>query len=153
MPIIADAYTDVKAEKSVNEIIEMLRSHHASDIIINYKEGTPIGLAFIIERSNGSALSFQLPASIDKVYAILIEKRRASWRADVVKSTRMQAERVAWRIIRDWIRAQMAIIDTELVTTEQVFFPYLQINGKGLYNMFEESGYKLLSGGNKNATV
>jgi len=32
--------------------------------------------------------------------------------------------RVAWRVIRDWVMSQMALIETEMVKTEQVFLPY-----------------------------
>ena len=32
-----------------------------------------------------------------------------------------QANRTAWRIIREWILAQMALIETEMVTVEEVF--------------------------------
>lgn len=36
-----------------------------------------------------------------------------------------QANRVAWRIAHDWLRAQLAIIDAGMVTLPEVMFPYL----------------------------
>lgn len=41
-----------------------------------------------------------------------------------------QAARVGWRILKDWIEAQLALIETGMVTIEQVFLPYVQ-NDKG----------------------
>ena len=34
-----------------------------------------------------------------------------------------QANRTAWRIIKEWILAQMALIETEMVSVEEVFLP------------------------------
>lgn len=41
-----------------------------------------------------------------------------------------QAERVAWRIIKDWIEAQMAILESKQVVFEEIFLPYM-LNNKG----------------------
>jgi len=35
-----------------------------------------------------------------------------------------QSRRVGWRIIRQWLEAQLAIVETQMVTIEQVFLPY-----------------------------
>ena len=40
-----------------------------------------------------------------------------------------QAVRVAWRIIKDWVEAQMALVDTSMVKTEEVFLPYMMVKG------------------------
>ena len=37
---------------------------------------------------------------------------------------RAQAVRVAWRIVKDWVEAQMALVETQMVTTAEVFLPY-----------------------------
>ncbi len=36
----------------------------------------------------------------------------------------MQAVRTAWRIVKDWVEAQMALVETQMVTTRDVFLPY-----------------------------
>ena len=45
-----------------------------------------------------------------------------------------QAKRVAWRIVKDWVEAQLAIIETQMVKPEQVFLPYaITQTGETLY--------------------
>jgi hypothetical protein len=44
--------------------------------------------------------------------------------------------RVAWRNIRDWVLAQMALYETQIVELPQVFLPFAQgKNGKTVYEM------------------
>ena len=40
--------------------------------------------------------------------------------------TKEQATRVAWRIVKDWLAAQLAMIEAGLVDLEEVFLPYAQ---------------------------
>ena len=47
-----------------------------------------------------------------------------------VKCGRDQAERVAWRILKDWVAAQMAILESEMVQMDEVFLPYM-VNDSG----------------------
>jgi hypothetical protein len=58
-----------------------------------------------------------------------------------------QAERVAWRIIKDWVEAQMAILDTQMVKMEEVFFPYM-LNGQG-QTLFQAYELKQLGSGSE----
>ena len=53
-----------------------------------------------------------------------------------VKASTGQAERTAWRNVRDWIMAQMAIIEAGQVEMEEVFLPYLtDRQGRTLYQL------------------
>ena len=45
--------------------------------------------------------------------------------SDIAERNQEQALRVAWRITKDWIEAQMAIVETHMVTMPQVFLPYV----------------------------
>lgn len=47
-----------------------------------------------------------------------------------VKCDREQAERVAWRIVKDWVEAQMAILESEMVHMDEIFLPYM-VNNSG----------------------
>ena len=50
-----------------------------------------------------------------------------------------QAYTTSWANIRDWILAQMALIDARMVKTEEVFFPYLlDQGGQTVYERFEQ---------------
>ena len=63
-----------------------------------------------------------------------------------VKPDREQAERTAWRNIRDWILAQMAFVEAGNVEGDEVFLPYLTDGkGKTLYQVYKD-GQLLLEG-------
>jgi len=42
-----------------------------------------------------------------------------------------QARRIAWRFIKDWVAAQMALIEAQQATLAQVFLPYAVVAGGG----------------------
>lgn len=49
-----------------------------------------------------------------------------------------QAKRTGWRNIRDWVLAQMAIIEAGMVSMDEVFMPYMT-DGRGntLYQLYQ----------------
>ena len=50
-----------------------------------------------------------------------------------------QGQRVAWRIVKDWLEAQLAIIDPEMVTLDQVMLPYMRsADGSTFYDAYLE---------------
>ena len=124
MAKLANYSTTVTAMKSIGEIQGILVAHGANHILMDYENGEPIGLAFIVTTTYGE-VPFRLPANIDKVQAVLNKQRV---RTEV---SRELASRVAWRILKDWVRAQMAILETEMVTIDQIFLPYMQVGEKG----------------------
>ena len=68
-------------------------------------------------------------------------EKKASPRSSV-KATREQAERVAWRILKDWIEAQMALLDIEMVRFEEIFLPYIETNtGKTVFERLEKQQF------------
>jgi hypothetical protein len=142
VPNIANYTTTVTAMKSIGEIQGILVAHGAKHILMDYDEGEPIGIAFISNTAYGD-IPFRLPANIDKVQSILNKQR--------VRTTvsRELAARVAWRILKDWVRAQVAILETEMVSIDQVFLPYMQTGkGKTLYEVMLEHRLQLPKGEN-----
>lgn len=141
MTKLANYSTTVTALKSIGEIQGMLVAHGAKHILIDYEHEEPVGLAFIIGTPYGDT-PFRLPANIDRVWAVLNKQRV---RSQVSKEL---ASRVAWRILKDWVRAQMAILETEMVTIDQVFLPYMQVGkeGKILYEVMLEHHLQLPQG-------
>ena len=55
-----------------------------------------------------------------------------------------QAARVAWRCLKSWVEAQMALIQIGMATMDQVFLPYvLNDEGKTLYEVARDSKFLL----------
>lgn len=155
MAKLANYSTTVAALKSIGEIQGILVAHGAQHILMDYNGGKPIGLSFIIETPYG-ATPFRLPANIDRVQAVLLKQIGTStykqWDTAYQEQRRARAKEhahnVAWRILKDWVRAQVAILETEMVSVEQVFLPYMQIgnDGKTLYEVMQDHHLQLPRG-------
>lgn len=131
--------TTIDVYQSLGEIQGALASHGARKIMVDYDvAGQPIGIMFGIETTDGPRGSC-LPANADGVRAVFAKQR--------IKAPKGQAERTAWRNVRDWIMAQMAIIEAGQVQMDEVFLPYLT-DGKGrtLYQLYQ-GGYLALGDG------
>jgi hypothetical protein len=118
MPIL-NYTTTVDPIKTIGEITKNLVEHSANKIIVDYENGLPISLTFEIFYK-GKPIYYSLPCNWENVYKVL-EKQ-----SDVPKKykTKEQAIRTAWRIVKVWTDAQMAIIESEIVSMAEVFFPY-----------------------------
>ena len=127
--------TKIDCYTSIGEIQSALAKHGARKIMIDYGEsGQPDGIAFAIQQSNTYQM-FILPANVDGVMAVFNKQK--------VKADREQAERTAWRNVRDWIMAQMAFIESGNVQIDEIFLPYLTDGKKTLYEAYK-SGQLLL---------
>ena len=129
--------TTIKTEKTISEIQQILAKHKATAILIEYGDtGSVIAISFKINTSQG-IIGIRLPARQENVLKVLkIQKAKNS----TIKATNEQAERTAWRNIKDWIDAQMALIETEMVTIDEIFLPYtLNNRGQTLYEVFKEN--------------
>lgn len=135
MPIL-NYTTTVPAEKSVGEIQKKLAAAGAQAIMQEYQDGIISHIAFRISTEHG-LISFRLPANIELIKKILERQRNIPKRF----TTSEHAARVAWRILKDWIEAQLAIIETGMASLSQVFLPYAQTDsGKTIYECFEKRG-------------
>jgi len=57
-----------------------------------------------------------------------------------VKCDRAQAERVAWRIVKDWVEAQLAILESEMVHLDEIFLPYMvNNNGQTVFEIYRNN--------------
>ena len=130
--------TTVPVEKTVAELQRMLARAGARAVLVDYDErGEPAALAFQIQTDLGLR-GYRLPANLEAVHKTLTQQweRRAVARRFV---TRDQAARVGWRILKDWTAAQLAIIETRMVTLPQVMLPWMIAgpSGESLYELVE----------------
>jgi len=141
MPLL-NYTTKISADKTVMDVQRILAKTGARAILANYDDtGTIVALSFQM-MVNGELVAYKLPCNPAPVMLILERDPKVPRPL----KTREQALRVAWRIVKDWTEAQLAIIETQMVKPEQVFLPYA-VTGTG-ETIFEryESG-KLLGGG------
>ena len=88
----------------------------------------------------GPLHGFRLEARPNGVKAVMAKER--------TKCDDEQAERIAWRNLKDWIAAQVALVETEQATMDELFFPKLvDRNEKTLYEVFQNGQLMLGDGG------
>lgn len=121
MPLL-NYTTKVDVYTTLGAIQGQLVKHGAKKIMQDYDDhGHIAALTFLIDTRAG-ARGIRLPANVDKVHTVLHRQK--------VKCDREQAERVAWRIVKDWVEAQMAILESEMVEMDEIFLPYM-VNNNG----------------------
>ena len=121
MPLL-NYTTKVDVYTTLGEIQRQLVKHGAKKILQDYDDdGHIIALAFAIDTPTGPR-GVRLPANVNAVYEVLLRQK--------IKCDREQAERVAWRIVKDWVEAQMAILESEMVQIDEIFLPYM-VNNSG----------------------
>lgn len=132
--------TQISADKTVMEIQSILAQAGALAIMTEFShEGILCAVAFKIGTPHGP-VSYQLPCEIAAVFRIL-EKQSREGKVPRRLVTEDQAARCGWRIIKDWIEAQLALVQTQMVTLDQVFLPYAKMrNGKTVYEGYLGSG-------------
>ena len=122
--------TEVDTYKCLGEIQSALASHGARKIMVEYDGGgQPVGIVFAVDIPGGQR-GFALPANTDGVAAVFARQK--------IRAKPGQAQRTAWRNIRDWVLAQMAIIEAGQAQLQEVFFPYMTDgHGTTLYQLYQ----------------
>ena len=144
MPIL-NYTTKIAVEKTFSEICKILVKAGASAVVSEYNEhGILNAISFRLNTYAG-LIYYKLPANMNGVLIkIPVGKNR----------NKEQAARVAWRIIRDWIAAQMALIDADAAEMAQVFLPYAVTGtGQTVYERFKLGGAGTLGITYQEATV
>ncbi len=121
--------TTISVEKTCNEIQKILVNYGASKVIFDYENGMPINLTFVCN-FKGTIAFFSLPCRTKGVLSVLIEQK-----VDRKFRNEAQAQRTAWRILKDWILSQMAIVEAKMAELPEVFLAYgVTRNGETLYD-------------------
>ena len=122
---VANYTTSIGVTRTVSECQKLLADYGAQRIAIDYENGVPTGVSFALPDVG----LFTLPVDIEAMHRLLVVQRDAGLlrgaRDRKTAASRQQAERVAWRVIKDWLLAQMSIIESRMVTFEEVMLPYL----------------------------
>lgn len=140
--------TIIPARRSVAECQDLLADAGASAVGTILEHGQPVGLSFQIATAQG-VQTFHLPVSWAKLHKQL---EQMDYPASAVKSgaakryrTEEHARNVGWRVIKDWLEAQLAMIATEMVSLDEIMLPYLQLeNGSSVYQALTE-GYAAIT--------
>jgi len=142
--------TTIPVERTVGEVQRLLATHGCSAVAVHYDvDGRADGLSFTLRTPHGER-AFHLPVPLDGVQTVLVRDTRAvatkqRKRADYY-SDPAHAERVAWRVVKDLLEAQIAMIDANMATLDQVMLPFLRIDEtRTLYEAYRDREDSLLA--------
>jgi len=143
--------TDVPVERTITEIEKMLTKSGATKILKEYNTGRPVGLSFVIDTVRGP-MPVRMPVRIEKVsevFKVQASRKLLDRKYHGGKWADAQAARVGWRILRDWLDAQLALINVEMTSVTEIFLPYVYSEklDKTVYDMFEEGKLGGMLGG------
>lgn len=140
MPI-KDYTTKIDVYTTIGQIQGTLVKHGARRIMQEYdREGVPQTLCFEIDTPYGFQ-AIRLPARVEGI--------QNTFQRDKVRADIAQAQRTAWRIIKDWVDAQMAFIDSMMTSMEEIFLPYMIAEDNlTVFEMYKNQQLMLKGGNN-----
>jgi hypothetical protein len=130
--------SEMPLNRIFDSITKMLVSHGARQLTYEYDgEGRVSGLAFSLSTPRGM-VPIKLPARVEKVAHLMETQHAPGWRDPE------QAYRTAWKNLHDWVAAQMALLETEMVKLEEVFLPYmLTPTGQTFFDTLEQKQFMI----------
>lgn len=108
--------TKIDASTSLSEIQNALASAGASKIMVDYEKGIPVAVSFVMQLGD-TICAYKLPVNFDGVEAVLKKQN--------IKADKKQVMRIAWRNVRDWVLAQIALVEAGNAVAGEVFLPYM----------------------------
>jgi hypothetical protein len=142
--LIKNYTTDIPAERTIAEIQKILAQNGARGIALEYDGQGNIKDIFFKIILNNKELPFRLPAKAERVYQALWGDQEEWEYKRYGEGWRQQAERIAWRICKTWLEAQITLINLEQAKMEEVFLPYLIVAGnKTLFETMEQNHFLL----------
>jgi hypothetical protein len=137
--------TKIEPSKTIGEIQDNLVVHGARSVMANYTDDGQIeALSFQVATPEGRSMAIRLPCDPKPVYEVLKQQNRDGLVPNSFVNEE-QASRVAWRIVKYWVEAQIALLETQMVKMEQIFLPYAIVrDGKTLFESMKASKFKLL---------
>jgi len=140
---LLDYTTSVPVSRTVAQIQARLVEHGARAVMMEYgDDGRIKALSFNVKMPNGE-LPIRMP--IDTAATLRVLERQAYNREIPARyANEEHAYRVAWRIIKDWVEAQVSLLETEMVRLEQIFLPYvITPGGQTIYQVMAGKGFLL----------
>lgn len=138
--VILNYTTKIDPAKTVAEIQAMLGAKGAKSVSAQYVEGEVAAIFFSID-IHEQPVNFRLPCNWEGVLRCFKGDRQVPRSSE----TKEQAQRTAWRIVKDWVEAQLAIIESGQAEMAEVFLPYaMTSNGQTCYQLMASKPQLLL---------
>lgn len=121
--------TTVPVDKTVGEITAILVRAGARSIQTDFNDqGRISAMNFTVRTSFGNR-AFHIPVQAERVQKVLQQEvaHSRSHQSKAMLTSPEQAERVAWRILKDWLEAQMTLVQLQLIGLDQAMLGFMQV--------------------------
>jgi hypothetical protein len=127
--------TSIPANQTIVECQSALAAAGAASVSVHFEDGQPAGLSFSLKTPHGPR-NFTLPVNIDGMQAVLRKAAKPGGSLDALHTTRAKldhyvsrehAANVAWRVVKDWLEAVLALIAAGMSSIDEIMLPYLHI--------------------------
>ena len=141
--------TGIPSEKTIMEIEQILVRFGAKGILKEYIGSQTSCIMFYLERE-GQKIPFKLPMSIEKARNVIVKavkEKKLPYRFSQEPLRSEQAQRVGWRLIKDWIHLQLSLLEVEFAEPLELLLPYAYnpVENKTIYEKIIENKEKFLA--------
>ena len=147
--------TKIPAHQTMAECQSLLAAAGAGSVAVHFEDGQPAGLSFTLKTPHGTR-AFTLPVDVSAMHAVLrkadFSSLHATRAALAQYASREHAVRVAWRVAKDWLEANLALIAAKMATLETVMLPYLMVDDeRTLWEAYQDNERAALEAGGSDA--
>lgn len=138
--------SQVSAIKSINYIEAQLVKSGARTVVKIYDEDKKITGIWFVMQIDGKDIPFKLPSRVEACETVLISNLGPRTRPETRKKIPQQAERTAWKILSDWVEAQMAMVELAQIEITEIFLPYIydQKNDQTFFEKIKSTNFQNL---------
>jgi len=140
MVAIKNQSTTIAVDKTVGEIVGLLARRGTEAVMTSYEDGKVVGITFAMKTEYGMR-NYRLPVDGEGVRKVLVKGG-----APTAAQKPEQAARIAWRIAKEWLEIQIALVDAGLAQLDEVLLPWAVVNdGRTIYELYRENAMKELT--------
>jgi hypothetical protein len=140
--------SSVASDKSILQIERILIEMGARNIAKEYDGfGKVDSISFSIPHpTEAGVVPFKLPAKREPIKKLFLKQNRRPTRVQE-EAAAAQADRTAWKNVKEWVELQATMIKLEQVEFMEVFLPYVySLNqGKTFFELVKGNNFKQLS--------
>jgi len=130
--------TKIDSEQTIMEIERMLAQFGASHVVKEYDNNAkPKAIMFkLVEKT------FKLPNNSEGVKTLFMQNRQDYSRVSPTNFEE-QSVRCSWRMIMDWLHAQLSLVATQQAQIEEVMLPYMWDGKRTLYEAYKDGNLQI----------
>lgn len=138
--------SSVSADQSITQIERVLVKMGARNVAKEYDtDGKVDAILFSIPRGE-SVVPIKLPARRAAIKKVLLNQYKRKPTASQEENATQQADRTAWRNVKDWVEIQATMIELDQVEILEVFMPYIYVlaEKKTVFEIAKDTNFRKL---------